>query len=305
MPISPLPQRHGLDAAWVRTPRERRWKSLRWFLVERLPKLEPDRIDEMLANGEFANDDGKPFPPDAPYAPHTFVWFHRDLRDEVEVPFEIDVLHCDERIVVIDKPHFLSTIPRGRHVTQSVVVKARRMLGMPQLVPAHRLDRVTAGVLLLTASREWRGAYQTMFDRREVEKEYEAIGDAPGGRELPATVRSHIVKIHGEMRAYELPDREPNAETRIELVEQRDGLGRYRAIPHTGKTHQIRLHMNDLGLPIVNDPFYPEIVDVSIDDFSSPLQLLAKTLRFIDPVDGTPREFQSRRTLEEWAAVTR
>ncbi|WP_244971457.1 pseudouridine synthase [Paramicrobacterium chengjingii] len=305
MPISPLPQRHGLDAAWVRTPRERRWKTMRQFLVERLPKLAPERIDEMLANGEFAGDAGLPFSANATYTPHTFVWFHRDLRDEIEVPFELDVLHRDDRIVVIDKPHFLSTIPRGRHVTQSVVVKARRMLDMPQLVPAHRLDRITAGVLLLTASREWRGAYQTMFDRREVEKEYEAIAAAPGDRELPATVRSHIVKIHGEMRAYDVADREPNSETRIELVEQNGALGRYRAIPRTGKTHQIRLHMNDLGLPIVNDPFYPDVVDVSIDDFSAPLQLLAKTLRFIDPVDGTTREFQSARTLEAWESSSR
>lgn len=273
---------------------------MRQFLVERLPKLTPERIDEMLANGEFAGDDALPLPADAVYTPHTFVWFHRDLRDEVEVPFEITVLHRDERIVVIDKPHFLSTIPRGRHVTQSVVVKARRMLDMPQLVPAHRLDRVTAGVLLLTASREWRGAYQTMFDRREVEKEYEAIAGAPGDCQLPTTVRSHILKIHGEMRAYELPDREPNAETRIELIEQKNGLGRYRAIPHTGKTHQIRLHMNDIGLPIVNDPFYPDVIDTPIDDFSSPLQLLARTLRFVDPVDGTTREFQSQRSLAEW-----
>ncbi|GAB2527180.1 pseudouridine synthase [Paramicrobacterium agarici] len=304
MPISPLPQRHGLDAAWVRTPRERRWKTLRQFLIERLPKLEAARIDDMLANGEFAGDDGRPFAADAPYRPHTFVWFHRDLREEVEVPFDIDVLHRDDRIVVIDKPHFLSTIPRGRHVTQSVVVKARRLLDLPQLVPAHRLDRVTAGVLLLTAAREWRGAYQTMFDRREVEKEYEAIANAPGDRELPATVRSHIVKIHGEVRAYEVTDREPNAETRIELIEQASGLARYRATPHTGKTHQIRLHMNALGLPIVNDPFYPEVIDTSIDDFSSPLQLLAKTLRFTDPVDGTIREFTSRRELAAWSSLT-
>lgn len=254
----------------------------------------------MLSSGDFVDADGTPFSPDAPYTPHTFVWFHRDLREEAEVPFELEILHRDERVVVVDKPHFLSSIPRGRHVRQSVVVRARTMLGMPGLTPAHRLDRVTAGVLLLTTEQRWRGPYQRLFEDRIPEKEYEAIADAPGDIEMPATVRSHIVKRHGVMQAQEVEGEEPNAETAIDVVEERDGLARYRAVPHTGKTHQIRLHMNRIGRPILNDPFYPVVRDVDIDDFSAPLQLLARTLRFVDPVDGREREFTSRRRLERW-----
>ncbi|SEB46111.1 tRNA pseudouridine32 synthase / 23S rRNA pseudouridine746 synthase [Paramicrobacterium humi] len=303
MPRSPLPQRHGLDAAWIRTPRERHWATMRDHLVERMPRLAPDRIDEMLDERAFVDDGGTPFAVDAPYRPHTFVWFHRDLPDEVEVPFEIEVLHRDERIVVIDKPHFLSTIPRGRHVQQSVVVRARRALGLPHLVPAHRLDRVTAGVLLLTTEPQWRGAYQSMFEQRTLEKEYEAVAAAPGELSFPATVRSHIVKQRGVMQAFEIEGAPPNAETRIELIGERGDRGLYRAVPHTGKTHQIRLHMTALGLPIIGDPFYPVVTDVAVDDFSAPLQLLAKTLRFVDPVDGAAREFTSRRILDAWQAA--
>jgi tRNA pseudouridine32 synthase/23S rRNA pseudouridine746 synthase len=173
---------------------------------------------------------------------------------------------------------------------------------MPELSPAHRLDRVTAGVLLLTAERRWRRAYQMMFDARSPQKEYEAVAAAPGELELPAEVRSHIAKQHGVMQAAEHEEREPNARTRIELIEERGGLARYRAVPYTGKTHQIRLHMNRLGRPILGDPLYPEVRDVDIDDFSEPLQLLARTLRFTDPVDGTEREFTSRRRLEAFPA---
>lgn len=301
MPRSPLPQRQGLDAAWIRTPKGTQWATLRDHLVERLPRLAPERIDEMFAERGFVDDVGEPLERDAPYRPHVFVWFHRDLPDEVDVPFDIEILYRDDRIVVVDKPHFLSTIPRGSHIQQSVVVKVRRMLGLPELVPAHRLDRITAGVLLLTAERQWRGAYQSMFESRLIEKEYEAIAAAPGAVAMPQLVRSHIVKERGIMQAHELPGREPNAETHIELVEQRGGLGRYRAVPHTGKTHQIRLHMNTIGLPILGDPFYPVVTGIPVDDFSAPLQLLSKTLRFVDPVDGTHREFRSRRILDAWA----
>ncbi|WOF24261.1 pseudouridine synthase [Microbacterium betulae] len=298
MPRSPLPQRHGLDAAWVRTPRETTWATMREHLVERLPRLTPARIDEMLGDGAFVDDSGRPLAADESYRPHAIVWFHRDLRDEAEVPFPLDVLHQDERVVVVDKPHFLATIPRGRHVRQSVVVRARNMLGLPELSPAHRLDRVTAGVLLLTTERRWRRAYQTMFEERVPRKEYEAVAAAPGDLELPAHVRSHITKQHGVMQAFEHDDRAPNAHTLVELIEERGGLARYRATPFTGKTHQIRLHMNRLGRPIVGDPLYPLVDDVDVDDFSAPLQLLARTLRFVDPVDGAEREFTSPRALE-------
>lgn len=302
MPRSPLPQRHGLDAAWVRTPRESPHGSLRDHLAAHMPRLQPERLDEMFEEGAFVDDDGCPFPRDAPFRPHVFVWFHRDLREEAEVPFSLDVLHRDERIVVVDKPHFLATIPRGRHVQQSVVVRARRMLGLPELSPAHRLDRVTAGVLLLTTERRWRRAYQSMFEARVPQKEYEAVAAAPGDLELPVHVRSCITKEHGVMQAFEHDDRSPNAHTLIELIEEREGLARYRATPFTGKTHQIRLHMNRIGRPIVGDPVYPRVQEVDIDDFSAPLQLLARRLTFVDPVDGTEREFVSRRVLEAFPA---
>lgn len=278
---------------------------MRDWLVERIPRIAPERIDEMFAEQRFVDEQGTPITRDAAFAPNRFVFFHRDLPDEVAPPGELLVLHRDERLVVLDKPHFTSTIPRGQHVLHSAVVRARRELDLPELSPAHRLDRMTAGVLLCTTERRWRPAYQSMFEQRTPTKTYEAVAGWRDGLAFPVEVTSHIVKRRGVLRAEELPGQPPNALTRIELVERLtrdDGtpLGRYRVRPRTGRTHQIRVHLNGLGIPIVNDPFYPDLLDTALDDFSSPLQLLARELSFTDPVDGTPRTFTSQRTLDAW-----
>jgi tRNA pseudouridine32 synthase/23S rRNA pseudouridine746 synthase len=222
------------------------------------------------------------------------VYFYRELRDEVPVPFDIPVLYRDDDIVVVDKPHFLATMPRGRHVAQTAVVRLRRELNLPELSPAHRLDRLTAGVLLFTTRREIRGAYQTLFARGEVRKTYLARAAVDPELEFPRVVRSRIIKRRGHLQAVEEPG-EPNAETLIEHL----GEGLYRLTPRTGRTHQLRVHMATLGLPIVNDPLYPTVIDVQPGAFSRPLQLLAQRLEFEDPETGEPRAFTSRRTLEE------
>lgn len=294
-PRSPLPRRHGLEAAWVRTPdadKPAPWPTLGDFLRSRLSDQAP--VDRMLAAGRFVLADASPISGAEPYAPHTFLWFHRDLRDEPEVPFEVRVLHRDERIVVVDKPHFLSTIPRGRHITQSVVVRMRAALDLPELAPAHRLDRLTAGVLLLTTERRWRAPYQQVFEHRLATKTYTAIAPVRPELALPVEVRNHLHKRRGVLQADVHPDREPNTHTLVELVTTRGAYGLYRLSPTTGKTHQLRVHLDGLGIPILGDPLYPEVLDVDIDDFSTPLELVAQILAFPDPITGEERTFTSR-----------
>jgi len=242
--------------------------------------------------GEVVTADGYVVTETTALRPGAHVYLYRELRDEVPVPFDIPVLHRDDDIVVVDKPHFLATMPRGRHVAQTATVRLRRDLDLPELSPAHRLDRLTAGVLLFTTHREIRGAYQTLFARGLVHKTYLARAAVNPDLELPTVLRSRIVKRRGKLQAVDEPG-EPNAETLVEHL----GDGLYRLTPRTGRTHQLRVHMASIGLPIDNDPLYPDVVDVAPDDFSRPLQLLAHSLEFRDPRTGRHRELISRRTL--------
>jgi tRNA pseudouridine32 synthase/23S rRNA pseudouridine746 synthase len=283
-------------------PQEGAWATLRDHLVERLTGLSATEVDRKLAAGEFVDAGGRPVPADAPFVPRSVVWTHRDLPDEVEVPFEVTVLHRDERLVVVDKPHFLSTMPRGRHVVQSALARTRVLTGLERLTPAHRLDRPTAGVLMFTTEQRWRGAYQRVFAEGRVHKEYLAVARVRDDLDLPMVRRTHVVKDHGRHQAHEVPGAEPNAETLVELVARDGGLGLYRLTPRTGRTHQLRCQLWGLGIPIVGDPLYPVEHDVPPDDFSDPLQLLSAVLEFDDPVDGTRRRFETRRTLSAWTA---
>jgi tRNA pseudouridine32 synthase/23S rRNA pseudouridine746 synthase len=265
-----------------------------WLSHKLGPRVE---VAKLLADERFVYDDLRPVRDDDPYAPYTFVWFHRELRDEAVVPGSLPVIYRDERLVVVDKPAFLSAIPRGDHVVQSVVVRLRAELGLPELSTLHRLDRVTSGVLMLATEQRWRAPYQQLFERGKVRKTYRALAPWRADLELPITVRNHIAKERGAWRAEVVPDAPVNAETFVD-VESRDGeLAVYRLSPRTGRTHQLRLHLYGLGIPIVDDPLYPVVRDVSVDDFSRPLQLLASELAFTDPVDGSERRFASVREL--------
>ncbi|MGV9801689.1 pseudouridine synthase [Mycobacterium sp. NPDC003449] len=240
--------------------------------------------------GEVFSADGSVLDESAVLPAGAHVYLYRELPDEVVVPFDLPVLYRDDDIVVVDKPHFLATMPRGSHIAQTALVRLRRELELPELSPAHRLDRLTAGVLLFTVRRELRGRYQTLFARGAVRKTYLAHSAGASTVALPATLRSRIVKHRGRLQAVEEPG-EPNAETYVEALA--DGL--YRLTPHTGRTHQLRVHLASIGLPITGDPFYPTVTDVAPDDFSTPLRLLAHSLEFDDPISGLPRRFVSGR----------
>ncbi len=247
-----------------------------------------DAAAEKVLSGEVVDADGAVVTPSTVLPPGAHVFLYRELPDEVVVPFDIPVLYRDDDIVVVDKPHFLATMPRGGHVAQTALVRLRRALDLPELSPAHRLDRLTAGVLLLTVRREVRGAYQTLFARGLVSKTYVARSSGVASVELPTVVRSRIIKQRGQLQAFEEPG-EPNAETLVEAQAE----GRYRLSPRTGRTHQLRVHMASLGLPIDNDPLYPRVVEVAADDFSAPLRLVAHRLEFDDPFTGELRSFVS------------
>jgi tRNA pseudouridine32 synthase/23S rRNA pseudouridine746 synthase len=290
----PLPPRDGLGPARLRV----HGGPLGDELARRFG---PDVAAKAVA-GEVVDQHGAVLDPATVLPAGAVVYLYRDLRDEVPVPFDIPVLYQDEDIVVADKPHFLATMPRGRHVAQTALVRLRRQLGLDELSPAHRLDRLTAGVLLFTTHREVRGAYQTLFARGAVHKTYVARAAVDPNMVFPRVVCSRIIKRRSSFQAIEEAG-EPNAETLVELSPASEGSpqssdGLYRLTPRTGRTHQLRVHMASLGLPIYGDPLYPNIIDVAAADFSTPLQLLAQRIEFDDPLSGTRRRFVSSRRLE-------
>ena len=278
MRAAPLPVRNGLGPARLRL----RGGSV---LDELHGRFGPAAAAKVTA-GEVVDADGVALDAGSVMPAGSHVYFYRDLTPEVPVPFDIPVLHRDDDLVVVDKPHFLATMPRGRHVAQTALVRLRRELDLPELSPAHRLDRLTAGVLVFTTRREVRGRYQTLFSRGLVRKTYLARASRVVTLALPRVVRSRIIKRRGCLQAVIEPG-EANAETFVEPL----GDGLYRLTPRTGRTHQLRVQMASLGLPIDGDSLYPNIIDVPADDFSAPLQLLAYSLEF----DG--RRFVSRRSL--------
>lgn len=286
MKPAPLPVRDGLGPARVRL-------NGGAVLAELTARFgEPARA-KVLA-GEVVDADGAVIDGTTVLPSGASVYLYRELPDEVPVPFDIPVLYHDADIVVVDKPHFLATMPRGRHVAQTAVVRLRRTLGLPELSPAHRLDRLTAGVLLFTTRREVRGRYQTLFARGLVSKTYLARAAVNPALRLPLVVRNRVVKRRGHLQAVCEPGA-PNSETLVELISP-DGL--YRLTPRTGRTHQLRVHMALLGIPILGDPLYPNVIDVrdqDFTDFSAPLRLLAQRIEFDDPVTGSHREFTSNR----------
>ncbi|MDQ1011744.1 tRNA pseudouridine32 synthase/23S rRNA pseudouridine746 synthase [Streptomyces sp. V4I23] len=300
-PRSPLPQRDGIDPVRLRLPADPDglWATVRDHLVERYANaIGTEQVDAMLDEGRIVSADG-PVTAGEPYEAGRYLFFHRDFAAEERVPFEVGIVHRDERLVIADKPHFLATVPRGSHITETALARLRRDLGLPELQPAHRLDRLTAGLVLFVVRPGDRGAYQTLFRDRRVRKEYEAIAPYDPSVALPRTVRSRIEKERGVIAARETPG-EPNSESRIELLEARGALGRYRLLPATGRTHQLRVHMNALGLPILYDPVYPEVREPGPEDCTQPLQLLARALEFTDPVTGEACRFESRLRLAAW-----
>ncbi|WP_030192970.1 RluA family pseudouridine synthase [Streptomyces sp. NRRL S-87] len=299
IPASPLPQRLGIDPVRLRLP-EGAWPDPGTYLRHRYEGgAGAGAMARLLERGEVYGADGTPVRPGDPYTAGAFVWFHRDLPAEPVVPFPLPVLYRDDHLLVADKPHFLATTPRGSHVTQTALALLRHRLGLPDLSPAHRLDRLTAGLVMFSVRPADRGAYQGLFQDRRVRKEYEAVAPYDPALALPRTVRSRIEKTRGVIAAEELPG-EPNAESHVELLAHRAGLGRYRLTPATGRTHQLRVHMNALGVPILGDPVYPAVLDPDPDDYRRPLQLLARTLEFTDPVTGLNHRFESSRTLQAW-----
>lgn len=307
--LSPLPVRDGVGATRLHLPLIGPWPTIGEYMAERFFHLDPERLLSRFDRGEIVARDGTPLTRETPLGAHEFVWYYREPPIERDIPFEIEVLHQDRDLVVADKPHFLPTTPGGKYLQNSALVRLRNLLGIPELTPIHRLDRATAGLLMFSTRPETRGAYQLLFERRRVEKVYEAVSALPAdwdpvspalaGLPFPIVYRNHIEKLRAHVCVKVDHEREPNSETLIELLDFDERVVHTLLRPHSGRMHQLRVHLASLGAGILHDGFYPDLLPEAPDDFTRPLQLLARELRFDDPLSGAPREFTTRRTLQD------
>ncbi|MCY7370751.1 MAG: RluA family pseudouridine synthase [Polaromonas sp.] len=290
-----LPTRHGVGPSCVGLPAGP-WPSFTDFLVERFPAVTRKTWLARMAGGLVTDEFGEPVTPERAYRGHMRLYYYRDVPEEPDVPFDETVLFQDAHLVACDKPHFLPVTPSGNYLQHTLLVRLKNRLQIDTLVPIHRIDRETAGVVLFAVQPVERDAYQALFRRHEVEKNYEAIAPWRAGLEFPLIRKSRIVQDQPFFRQREVAG-EPNSETRIEVIEGEGDRARYRLSPVTGKKHQLRVHMHALGMPIENDRMYPPVSPTPDDDYALPLQLLARSIAFVDPVTGQARRFESRFSL--------
>ncbi len=294
-----LPTKNGVGPSCVGLPAGN-WRTITDFLVERFPAITREVWLERMAHQLVMDEFGGLVTPERPYPgpmrPLFRVYYYRAVDVEARIPFEEAVLHQDDHLVVADKPHFLPVTPSGHYLQETLLVRLKKRLGIDTLIPIHRIDRETAGLVLFCIQPGERNAYQAMFRDHAVTKHYEAI--APWRTDLtwPVTRKSRIIEDEPFFRQREVPG-PPNSETHMDVIEKSGGLARYALNPVTGKKHQLRVHMNALSLPILNDRMYPPVAETPDDDYRLPLQLLAKSIAFTDPVTGQARHFQSQRTL--------
>lgn len=314
--------RHGVSPSKVGVPANTQLSAIE-FLSQRFPGIHRDVWLQRFEKGSILDAKGHCISPDHDLQSESHLLYFRHVRDEPSLPFKAHIIFQDAHLVVADKPHFMPVTPGGQYVQQSLLVQLRQQLNLPEISPIHRIDRETAGLVLFSVRAQERDAYQALFRLRLVAKTYEAIAEEPESSplrlEFPLTHRSMMVKDAKFFRMCEVPPSVAdmsdafNSETWIDCIERvstghtgnhhqskaTPRLARYILKPVTGQRHQLRVHMNALGLPLIGDQFYPTVKRSAneADDFKSPLQLLARTISFKDPLTGVERSFESRQQL--------
>ncbi len=266
-------------------------------LAQRLPSVPIGTWAARLAAGDVLDVQGQAVHPQHTTHAGMRLYYYRSLPAEPALPFAPTVLYRDTHLLVADKPHFMPVVPSGRYLHNTLLVQLKQQLGLPDISPLHRIDRDTAGLVLLSVQASTRGAYQALFRKQSITKHYEAVAPWQPQRSYPFDYSSRIEESAQFFRCCEVPG-PPNAHTRIDVLDVRGNHALYSLSPISGKRHQLRVHMSALGMPICNDPYYPEVNDPPEGDYSRPLQLLARSLAFTDPLSGEPRRFTSTLALQ-------
>lgn len=273
------------------------YPSILEFLTRRFPNIGSECWQQRINEGKVLAADNSPISADTPYSPFKQLLYFREVAQERLIPFAEKILFHDDHLLVACKPHFLPVTPGGRYVNECLLNRLRARTGNDDLVPLHRIDRETAGLVMFSVNRATRGLYSRLFANGMVNKSYQALAEC---RHVPEetgwTVENRIVKGDPWFRMKVVPG-QPNSRSRIRLRDVDESIGRFDLSPDTGKTHQLRIHMGGLGFGILNDRYYPDLQPERADDFENPLRLIAKMVRFRDPLNGREMKFSSEREL--------
>lgn len=293
--------RDGVAASRLRLPAGA-WTTVLDAMCDRFPQITRAQWQRRMDRGRVLDDHGERINGLTPYRQGAEVRYFREVVDEPVIDARERILHVDEHLIVVDKPHFLPVVPSGRFVTQTLLARLARRFDLDDIVPLHRIDRDTAGLVMLSCNRSSRDAYHALFRERGISKGYEAVAAPLPQLVFPHERHSHIARGQPFFRMCEVADARPNSMTRIDVVERGTHCWKYSLQPLTGRKHQLRVHMAALGAPIDGDRTYPQLQPETDDDAGRPLQLLARTLEFIDPIDGRERRFESLSRLRPLVA---
>ena len=288
-----IPTRNGVGASRVSLPIGP-WPTVLDFLRERMPDISHDEWLHRFAQGLVLNEAAQPVAATQAYTPRTKLYYYRHIANEPVLPQKASIVFEDEHLIVADKPHFMPVTPAGRYVQQSLLVQLKNLTGNDDLVPLHRIDRETAGLVMFGKRLSDRDAYHALFRDKALHKVYEAVAAYNPALELPRVHTSRLQPDELFFKTQEV-EGEPNSETRIRLLKVEGTRALYQLEPISGKRHQLRVHMMALGLPLEGDQFYPTVLrgPDAEEDFGHPLQLLAKRVAFTDPITGEARAFHS------------
>lgn len=282
--------------------------SLLDFLDARFPHVGRTIWAHRLDSGKIHDEHQRCIDAHTPYRINARLSYYREVSNEPRLPFLEHILYEDEHILLADKPHFLPVTPAGKAVNECLLHRLMQRTNNTDLVPLHRLDKDTAGLVLLSKLPATRNTYHALFRHGNIEKHYQAVGSIPQDGVADGTQRSWLIQSRiepsGEWILQHNVAGPVNARSRIDLLAAGDTLAQYNLSPITGKTHQLRVHMGVIGAQILYDPLYPSLAPkAKKPDYSKPLQLLAKRLAFIDPISGQKHTFESAQRLLMWDKV--
>ncbi|HEX2966524.1 MAG TPA: pseudouridine synthase [Syntrophorhabdaceae bacterium] len=291
-----LPMIDGIGPSVITLPKGP-WQSVLVFLSEHFAAVGEQQWISRMQRKKVLDGSGTAIDPNTPYKAGTIIFYYRELERENTIPFKEKILYENEHVIVVDKPHFLPVMPSGSYLHETVLTRLRKKYNEASIVPIHRIDKDTAGIVVFSRNPNTRSQYASIFSKRTTRKTYEAIAPVIPGAVFPLVYRSRIVKGEPFFRMKEAEGK-PNSETSVNMLQIRGRKALYQLIPATGKKHQLRLHLSSLGIPIENDRLYPRPVYRDERDFSHPLQLVARSISFVDPMTGEKCCFETDRTFD-------